>query len=301
MLMEPVKIDINDYVQTGAGANGSSYDSKFDHDIMVKLYNTNYPVQPIFDELEVAQKAYSIGVPSPAPGEIVTDGERLGIRFKRIAGKRSFSRMFADEPERTEEFARYFARFCKKLHSIECPEGMFPNGKDLCRNMLGQMDFFTADEKAFLYKLIDELPEATTALHGDMHIGNVICTLPKGAPLSSPHETYFIDMGYFSYGYPLLDLGMMMSIGHYSSEEFIKSEMHITKAHSEQILEYFLDEYFFAEDKLADKWFGAGQTMDSLLRNLRKSFCLKSILIAFNMGYNLPEFERVLHDLMQEA
>ena len=91
-------IDLKKYIRTGEGANGESYDSVEDPEVMVKIYNADYPTDTIFSELEVAKKVYSLGVPSPQPGEIITDGERIGIRFKKIIGKRSYSRAIADEP-----------------------------------------------------------------------------------------------------------------------------------------------------------------------------------------------------------
>lgn len=300
--MDAKLIDLEkDYRQSGEGANGASYDCISEEDVMVKMYFPSYPVGPIFDELEVAKKVYELGIPSPEPGEIVTDGERLGIRFRRIAGKRSFSRMFADEPERTEEFAREMARWCKKLHAVECPEGMFPDAKGQFRNMLAQLKGITEQERAFLGSLIDSMPDAKTALHGDMHFGNIITTLPKGAPLSEPHETLFIDLGYFAQGHPLLDLGMMPCVCLYSSEEFIFHDMHIHKDQAQQVFDFFVDEYFFAEDALAQKWFGAGTTLADVKEILRRSYCVKSILVAFNIGSPLPEFLDELHALMAEG
>lgn len=292
--MDAKLINLDDYRQSGEGANGASYDCISDPDMMVKMYNVGYPVQPIFDELEVARKVYELGVPSPEPGEIVTDGTRLGIRFRRIAGKRSFSRMLADEPERTEEFSRELARICKSLHSFECPEGVFPDAKQQFRHMLEEITCFTPEEKAFLSGLLDGMPDGTTALHGDMHFGNVITTLPKGAPLSAPHGTYFIDLGYFAQGHPIIDLGMMANICFYSTEEFVMHDMHIGKAQAMQVYDWFLDEYFFSDDRVAEKWFGPGQTIDSIKDKLSGAYCIKAILITYNLGFKLPEFQDVL-------
>lgn len=296
--METKKIDLSDYRKSGEGANGSSYDCISNPDIMVKMYNPDYPVQPVFDELLVARKVYDLGIPSPEPGELVTDGERLGIRFRRIKGKRSFSRMFADEPGRTEEFAREMARICKGIHAVECPEGVFPDAKQQFLDMLDQLDCFDDAERSFLRGVVVGMPDACTALHGDMHMGNIITTLPVGAPLSTPHETYFIDLGYFSKGHPIIDLGMMTGICMFSSEEFVSHDMHISKAHAGEVFDYFLDEYFFSQDKIAEKWFGPGQTLESIKSVLRKSYLVKSILITFNIGFKLPEFEAELHAQM---
>ncbi len=281
-------IDITEYVKSGEGANGSSYDKIDDSSIMLKLYNTDYPTQTIFDEQEVAQKVFELGVPSPQPGEIVTDGERIGIQFRRVVGKRSYSRALADEPERVEEYSREFARYCKKIHEIQCPEGMFPSAKEQFLHMLDVSKTYNPEQKAKIKAFIDSVPDCTTALHGDMHMGNVITTLPKGAPMDTPHEVYFIDLGYFSYGYPLLDLGMTYNICLTADEDFRQHDFHITGELTKVVWKYFVDEYFFQEDKLAEKYFGKGITLEKLNEELAKFSCVKLLLVEFNLGF-LPE------------
>lgn len=288
-------IDLSEYRHSGEGANGASYDSLTDPSVMMKLYNPGYDVEAVLTEYDIARKVFDLGVPSPEPGELVTDGERVGIRFRRIQGKRSFSRIFADEPGRTEEFARLFARKCRELHSLQCPEGLFPEAKEQFHYLLGQVKGLTGEHKKWLAAKIDATPDCTTALHGDMHFGNIISTLPAGAPLSTPHEIYFIDLGYFARGCPLFDLGMLMSIAWFSTPDFVLHDMHITQEHAARVAEFFLDEYFFKipdPDGLPDhatRWFGPGQTLESVKKALVPYYCIKSLLIGYNIGQMLPE------------
>ena len=86
--MTPIKINLNDYVRTGEGANGASFNHKTDPSIMMKLYFRNYEAAAL--ELELAKKVYALGIPTPEPGDLVTDGERAGIRFRRLIGNRSY-------------------------------------------------------------------------------------------------------------------------------------------------------------------------------------------------------------------
>ena len=232
---------------------------------------------------------FELGISSPEPGTLVTDGERTGIKFRRIRGKRSFSRMLSDEPERTEEFAREMARICKRLHGTECPQGVLPDAKQQFRDMLAQITCLSPEENAFFLQCVNGMPDAATCLHGDLHMGNIITTLPKGRPLSEPHETYFIDLGYFAQGHPLIDLGMMANVCVYSTEEFIRHDMHISKAQAEEFYEYFLDEYFFAQDCVAQKWFGPGADTATVKAAIEKAYLVKTILITFNLGFVLPE------------
>ena len=82
--MEPIKIDLNEYERVGEGANGASYNHKTNPDIMLKIYFRNFEAAE--KELELAQKVYAMGIPTPEPGDLITDGERMGIRFRRING-----------------------------------------------------------------------------------------------------------------------------------------------------------------------------------------------------------------------
>ena len=260
---------------------------------MVKMYNTSYPLEPVFEEYDVAKKVYSIGVPSPAPGKLVTDGERTGILFRRIKGKRSYSRMLADEPGRAEELSREFARECKKLHATECPEGMFPDAREQFLHLLEADTCLDGAGKDRFADFIRNIPECNTALHGDMHIGNVISTLPKGAPLSEPHDIYFIDLGYFCSGYPMLDLGMMRNICLDADEDFRVENFHIDGKLTAKVWRWFIEEYFFAEDNLAQKYFGPGQTYESISEALLPYQCCKLLLVEYNLGF-MPDHYAVI-------
>lgn len=291
-----INIDLKNYRQSGEGANGASYDSISDPLEMIKLYNTDYPTDTIYQELDVARKVYELGVPSPEPGELVTDGTRIGIRFRRIVGKRSYSRMLADEPERVEEFSREFARACKGVHNTECPYGVFPEAKPQFLHLLEADRAFNDSQKQVFADFINSIPDSSTALHGDMHIGNVLSTLPVNAPLTDPHKIFFIDLGYFSRGFPLLDLGMTRNICLTADEEFRVHDFHITGDLTRRVWEYFVDEYFFAEDCLAERYFGKGQTFDSVSESLRPYECCKHLLVEFNLGFMPPNYVRHIRD-----
>lgn len=287
MNMTAESININDYVKSGEGANGSSYDCKSDSSVMVKLYNTDYPVQPIYDELEVARKVYDLGVPSPEPGTLVTDGERLGIRFRRIVGKRSFSRILADEPERTEELAREFARMCRQLHDIECPEGMFPKAKDQYIGLAGKVVGLTEEQRNKVVDFIGSLPDNTTALHGDMHVGNLI---------QADGKNYFIDLGYFAQGFPLIDLGMTYSICIASEDAFVEHDFHVKKSQlRDRFWPAFTDEYFFSRT-LGDSPYAKYIDPANMTESIKPYYCIKSLLIGYNIGQMLPESVRAIDE-----
>lgn len=289
MMKDIERIDLSGFTHTGEGFNGLSYNSISDPDVMVKMYNAGYDTSMVFTELDVARKVYNLGIPSPEPGRIVTDGERLGIIFRRISPKRSFARAISQEPERYDEYAREFARYCKRLHEFECPPGMFPDAREDFLRMLGHSGLFSKRQKGGIERFIREgVPQCSTALHGDMHVGNILTTLPEGAPMDTPHKVYFIDLGYFSYGCPLIDLGMMGNIGLRSDDSFLVSNLHFDHHTALNVWNSFTDEYFFSSEELGRKWFGPSVSRDSISGLLAPYMLLKLLLVEYNAGA-MPE------------
>ena len=144
--MKPIKISLSDYVLSGGGANGESYNHKTDPTIMLKLYFPGKITQPL-DEMLMARKVYSLGIPTPEPGDyVVTEDGRYGIRFKRIMEKTSYSRAIGDNPEKIPQLVSEFAQMCLDLHKIQLnPE--FGNIKDRYFKLLEDNPFFSVKEK----------------------------------------------------------------------------------------------------------------------------------------------------------
>lgn len=233
--MEPLKITLNDYVLTGGGANGESFDHKTDPSMMLKLYLPGKIQQPL-DEMILARKVYEAGIPTPEPGEyVVTDDGRYGILFKRIVGKKSYSRATSDEPEKVELFASDFAQLCHQLHSTHVDTTSFENVKTRYYRLLEENPFFTTSEKDKLARFIADTPDEDTAIHGDLQYSNAIFV---------GDQRYFIDLGDFCWGNHLFDLGMVYLCCCLSNEDFILESFHMPKALAIRFWECFAHAYF---------------------------------------------------------
>ncbi|MCQ2173703.1 MAG: TIGR02172 family protein [Bacteroidales bacterium] len=234
--MEATLINLNDYVHVGEGFNGESYYHRTDPSIMLKLYNASASKEMIVNELSFSRKVFRLGIPTPKPGEFVTDGKgRYGIRFERILDKISFSRAAGEEPERCEEYARRFAKLCKRLHSIHVDTTQFASVKQADLNALTSNPFFTEDEKKRVVRFIENAPDAETAVHGDLQYSNAIM---------SPRGDFFIDLGNFCYGHPYFDLGQVMLCCCISPDEFIRENFHMEPETAKLFWAFFADEYF---------------------------------------------------------
>lgn len=289
------EIDLSLFRKSGEGANGESFDSITDPNLMLKLYFDFYDKEAIITELDVCQKVYNLGIPTPEPGILVTAEGRMGILFKRVIGKRSYARALADEPERTEEFSREFARACRELHRFECKENIFPDAKGQFFHLLDASKECSPEEKVVFREFIQNLPDCDNVLHGDMHIGNVLTTLPKGAPLSDPHDIYFIDLGYFSKGYSYIDLGMIMMICNYALDEFVFHDMHIHVDQAARVWKIFVQEYF--ADMFAS---GEVSSVDDVNLMLLPYAAMKMLLVEYNLGFMPVDYVSVFHKAIIE-
>lgn len=240
--MEALKIDLKDYVHSGEGANGESFNHRTNPDIMMKLYNPGKVQQPL-DEMLMARKVYELGIPTPEPGEYVTDGVRYGIRFRRISGKVSYSRATADNPEKVAKYAADFAGMCLQLHKVHVDPSDFECVKDRYYRLLAENPNFTSAQKDAIGKFIADAPDTDTAIHGDLQFSNLIMAGGKN---------YFIDLGDFCYGYNLFDVGMVYLCCCVSDEAFIKEVFHMPKSLSIKFWEYFAPAYFGKDRPLKD-------------------------------------------------
>ena len=274
--MEPILIDLNEYERTGEGANGASYNHKTDKNIMMKMYFRNFEAAAL--ELELAKKVYALGIPTPEPGDLVTDGERMGIRFRRIEGKKSYSRACGDNPEMAPEYGREFAQLCKKLHSTHVDTTQFESVKDRLYKMLADNPDFTAEQKQKLHDYIAAAPEADTAIHGDLQFGNGIFTEKDGV-----RTPYFIDLGDFCYGYPMFDIGMVYLCCCLNDEAWTMEVNHMTNATAARFWDGFVEEYF-----------GPDADMEKVMKEVKIYAGLKTILIERDTHCPMPQFRAML-------
>lgn len=234
-------IDINDYELSGGGKLGESYINRSNPDELLKLYSKDLEELGL-SEYERACKVHDLGIPCPTPGEQVrTQDGRLGILYKRALGKKSYARALSEHPENLKQYAQEFAQMSRQLHQTVPPKGMFPNIKDQYKKEILLNPYMTDKEKEGINRFIDKLPDAPTAVHGDLHYGNIIFT-PDG-------RKYFIDLSDFSTGTPLFDIGILFLQACWMPEEMEMELYHITTKTSRAFWEAFIPEYFGPDAK----------------------------------------------------
>lgn len=276
--MDAIRISLDDYILTGGGFNGESYDHKTDPNVMLKLYCPGKIQQP-FDEMTLAKKVYAAGIPSPEPGDyVVTEDGRYGIRFRRIPNKMSYSRAVGDHPEDVERYAKEFAEMCLQLHSTHVDTTQFENVKERYLRLLADNPFFTADEKNKIAKFIASVPDTDTAIHGDLQFGNAVF-----------NETgrYFIDLGDFCYGHPYFDVAMLYLCCILDGEAYMSKYFHMDKPTAIKFWEAFVPVYF-----------GKNRPIKDIEAEIRPFAGLKTLIIERDTQCPMPLFRAALKDIL---
>ena len=273
-----IPVDMADYEHAGEGANGESYNHRQDPDVMLKLYRPGMVQQPL-DEMRIARKVFEAGIPTPEPGDFVTDGIRYGVRFRRIRGKVSYARAVGEHPEHLVRYAEEFAAMCRSLHATHLDTYAFECVKDRYARQLTENPFFTAPEKDRLFRFIQDTPDTDTALHGDLQFGNAIFV---------GDDRYFIDLGDFCYGYPLFDIGMVYCTAFISEPDFVREAFHMEPETAVRFWQAFASAYFGTDRPLRD-----------IEAEVRPFAGLKTILVERDMGRPMPTFREALKPILQ--
>ena len=276
--LKAIRIDMADYEYAGEGANGVSYNHRINPDIMLKLYHPGKVEQPL-DEMRIARKVFDAGIPTPEPGDYVTDGIRYGVRFHRIRDKISYARAVGDHPEDVVRYAEEFAQMCLDLHATHVDTAVFECVKDRYLRQLEGNPFFSAGEKDRLARFIQDAPDTDTAIHGDLQFGNAIFV---------GDERYFIDLGDFCYGYPLFDVGMVYSTAFLSDADFIREAFHMEPETAVRFWRAFAPVYF-----------GKDRPLREIEAEVRPFAGLKTIIVERDTGCPMPSFREALKPILQ--
>ena len=179
----------------GKGANGIVY--QYEDDTIVKVYfnHNNDPLEVIRQERELAHKAFMLGIPTAIPYDVVMVGDKFGSVFERLHAT-SFCKILIKEPERVDEVIDMYVDLMKDLHTTHVnPEDM-PNMKTVAQKWVAFLEeYLPTDTYTKLKKMVDEVPDADTMIHGDYHIKNVM--LQDGEILLMDMDFERIKLSYF--------------------------------------------------------------------------------------------------------
>ena len=209
MTEEVEKINLDDYVATGEGATAISYTHRT-RDTIAKLYHPGFEADRAKEDFLTSCTVFELGIPTPKPIRLVTDGERFGAEYELIRDKRSFSRIISQEPERLQELSVTFAEMARKLHSTKADTTKLVSAKEKFRRFYLEKNLVPDFYRQKVLEFIEKVPDTPNCVHGDLQISNVI---------TDGKRTLWIDMGDFCYGEPGWDLGMLWSMTNKMDEQ----------------------------------------------------------------------------------
>ncbi|MBR4740657.1 MAG: TIGR02172 family protein [Bacteroidales bacterium] len=271
------KISLEDYVQSGEGGTAIAYTHKTKN-TLAKLYKPGFEAERAKAEFLTARTVYELGVPTPEPYRLVTDGERFGAEYELIPNKRSFTRIISEEPERLQEISLTFASWAKKLHSTPADTKRLRSYKQVVTQFYHEKNLVPETFKQRALAFLETVPEPETLLHGDLQIGNII---------TDGERTLWIDVGEFSYGCPEWDLAMVWIMCHRMTAQRAENLFHVTPETMKAHWDIFYPAYMGTTDP---------QVLGPYIKRLMPFYAFK-VPYVYDMAFHtaLPEdsFQRI--------
>lgn len=279
MLMneEIQRINLDDYIQTGEGGTALTYTHK-DGLSLAKLYNPGFEADRAKAEFLTARAVFELGIPSPEPFRLITDGQRSGAEYELIKNKRSYTRIISQEPERLEEISLKFARMAKELHAKQADTTRLQSYKQRIANFYHEKDMVPEDYKQRVLQFLDTVPDTPRCLHGDLHIGNII---------TDGQRNLWIDLGEFAYGVPEWDLALLWTMCHNMPGDRVEHIFHITHDTMQAHWDIFFPAYLGTSDP---------QAIHEATQRLLPYYAAKVPYI-FHMVFNRPMPDAALQNI----
>lgn len=271
------RINLDDYIQTGEGGTALTYTHK-DGLSLAKLYNPGFEADRAKAEFLTARAVFELGIPSPEPFRLITDGERSGAEYELIKNKRSYTRIISQEPERLEEISLKFARMAKELHAKQADTTRLQSYKQRIAYFYHEKDMVPEDYKQRVLQFLDTVPDTPRCLHGDLHIGNII---------TDGQRDLWIDLGEFAYGVPEWDLALLWTMCHNMPGDRVEHIFHITHDTMQAHWDIFFPAYLGTNDP---------QAIHEATQRLLPYYAAKVPYI-FHMVFNRPMPDAALQNI----
>ena len=237
--MEYEMINLEDYFQTGEGGTALTYNHKYENTLAKLFMPGGLAAATAEREFLINQVVYESGLPTPRPIRLITDGTRFGAEYELIPGKRSFTRIISQEPDKLEPLSRRFAVLASQIHQTPANTDKLPDMREIVRDVLVKFDKLPKEYRERMLAFLDKCPAPKTCLHGDLHIGNII---------TDGQRDLWIDVGDFAWGTPEWDLGMMYYTTHFLSPQRADNIFHLDGETLKRHWEAFAPEYYGTSD-----------------------------------------------------
>lgn len=194
-------VSIDGCALIGKGACGTVY--KLDDERIVKVFVDGYEYEKVIRERNNSKNAFTHGVNTAIPFDIVKVGNNYGLIYEMIAAE-TLKNKLSKERDRLEYYIGIYAEYIRYMHSTSIETDCYPNLKKVWAGKIDTLDgIFTDDEKESIKKLIYSLPDRNTFVHGDINFGNL---------LVDDEKAVMIDMEDAVLGHPIYDTAFLYYI-----------------------------------------------------------------------------------------
>lgn len=238
--------------------------------------------EDLLKEKELTDTIRALGLPTPIIKEVfqMDDGSWATI-YEYVKDKKSITRLLSEDPEHRDEWIKHMAKLVKKLHETEANTDKLPNQKDRILSNLETLEYVNEEERKVLKDYILSIPDKTTCLHGDMQPGNYI---------HSPGGDFIIDIGAFSYGNPLFDLGNFYQFSHVDSNQGVQLVFRADKETARAYFDMFIKHYYEGESQ---------EYIDARVQEI-KDVAIVSMLSHGNVAFAHVSIQKALRQWLDE-
>ena len=192
------KIELNDAEVIGDGFFSTVY--RINNDTIVKVFNRTSDEGQIERELKLAKEAFVLGIPTAISFDVVRVGDKMGVCFEMLDCM-SLKTAVLTHKKHCSEYLKQYANLLRKINTTECYNPIIPDIKKYYLEKVETIKPFLEKkyyEKA--KKLVENIPERKTFVHGDCHFKNIMV---------QGDELLLIDMDTLSVGHPIFELAAL--------------------------------------------------------------------------------------------
>ena len=267
----------------GKGAHGAVY--RLAPDTIVKVYYDEHTtIEDIKNERELSKKAFVLGLPTAIALQIVKVGDNFGTIFELLDAT-SCSKYVNESLQNTDDFINKAVKILKYMHSREITDGSLPDMKKLTFGYLEKVKSFL-DQETYdkLFKLISEVPDAKTLIHGDFHLKN---QLMVGTDLM------LIDMDTLCVGDPIFELASVCN----SYFEF----SYLDSRSVEDFLGISVDKARYIWLQISRKYYSdlSDEEYEKRCAKARVLGCMRALHFFNKRHYSKETFDQCLKDLQE--
>jgi len=230
------EISVDGCEMIGEGFYGVVY--RIDPETIVKVYKKGNSIDSVKREIELARKAFVMGIPTAIPYDIVKVGDLYGSVFE-LLNSESLQKLIITGAD-IDKLVKESVEVLKKMHCTTLSPNELPSQKENKISWVKDCaNYLPAETVQQLIQWLENIPETNTMIHGDFHIKNMM--LQNG-------ELLLIDMDTLSLGHPIFELGAIYAtymgfacVNHNNPQEFLGISYEQSKKFLDLTFEYYFD------------------------------------------------------------